>query len=162
MFGCLFHGVWGFCVRVPLQLFSHVIFSLVPVDRHQWVHFFWLVTGTNACKGSWCLVSGFRLGLSHGVVSCRFVTLFACGVWCMCHIRVIFSVFSFFLLCDDGKKDCYIYFITTEQRVPAWGCKRWGECPSLSQEDSVKGLELTWAIISKRAKYSFKSFWRVR
>ena len=36
-----------------------------------------------------------------------------CGTRCMHHIGVIFSVFSFFLLCDDGKKSCHSYFITT-------------------------------------------------
>ena len=49
----------------------------------------------------------------HGVVLCRFITLCVCGTQCMHRVGVIFSVFSFFLLCDDGKKDCHSYFITT-------------------------------------------------
>ena len=115
IFSCLFCGVWGFCVKCQstFTAFSHVVFSLVPVNCYRWVHFFWPVAGTDARKGSLCLVSGSRLGLLGGVELCRFITLCVCGTWYMCRIGVILSVFSFFLLCDDGKKGYHSYFITT-------------------------------------------------
>ena len=88
---------YSFCVKCQstFTAFSHVVFGLPPVNCHQWTRFFWPVTRSSARKGSLCLVSG-----SHGcggVVSIHYVVC-VCGTWCMHRIRVVFSVFSCFVI----------------------------------------------------------------
>ena len=75
--------------------------------------FFWPVTGTNACKGSLCFMSGSHLGLLDGVVLCQFVTLCVCVAHDVCVILRSSSVFLVFSLCDNGRKGYHSYFITT-------------------------------------------------
>ena len=121
-FGCLFHGIQGICVKYQstFTAFSRVVFGLAPVDCHRWACFFWPVAGTDAHKGSLCLVSGSRLGLLDGVALCQFVTLCVCGTRCMRRIGVIFSVFSFFVMWW-WEESCHSYFITTHSAYTSQG-----------------------------------------
>ena len=75
-----------------------------------------------------------------GIVQVRY-SVCVC-VWYMMYASCwghLFSVFSF-LLCDDGKKDCYIYFITTgnpqknKKNIAMKALKQ--EEPKIPQEDS--------------------------
>ena len=91
MFGYLFHGVWGFCVKCQstFTAFSCVVFGLVPVGRHQCTCFFWLVARTNACKGLLCLMSGSR-GCG-GVMSIHYVV-------CVCVAHDVCVILRFSLV----------------------------------------------------------------
>ena len=102
-------------VRVPLQpFFSHVVSGLAPVDCHRLVRFFWLVTGTDACKGLLCLMSGFHLDLLiwGGVVQVHYIVCMH-GAQCMRHVGIISGVFSSLLYIDKEKRSSCFYFITT-------------------------------------------------
>ena len=88
-------GLGPLCkVSEHLTALSHVIFDLAPVNHHWWAHFFWPVTGTNACKSSLLFVSGSRLGLLDEVPSYQFVMLCAWHmmyVLCWGHLQCFWS-----------------------------------------------------------------------
>ena len=109
---------WGpglLCKDVRTSYSSLVLFSVWCL-RHQWVHFFWSVDGTDACKGLLRLVSGFHLGLSCGLVSCRFVMLcvhVSHNVCIMLGSSLIFL--AFFVIWWWEGRIYHIYFITTQR-----------------------------------------------
>ena len=78
------------CDSVSAILLCYVAFVLVPVDRHRWAHFFWLVAGTNA------------RGCSFGCVYASWVDHF----WSL--FLVLFCFYVFFLI-----RESLLYFITT-------------------------------------------------
>ena len=58
-----------------LQLsISHIILTLVPINRHWWVHFFWSVTRTNACEWPWVFMPVSYLDLLDKISLCQFIT----------------------------------------------------------------------------------------
>ena len=123
-------GLGHLCkVSEHLTALSHVIFGLSLVNHHWWVHFFWLVARTDAHKDSLFLMSGSCLGPLGEVPSYWFVTLRVCGTWCMCHVGVIFSVFSLFCYVVMGEKVIIIIFITTGPALHLFVC-RWVWCLS--------------------------------
>ena len=82
-----YHNSPGFlckCKDTFTALLSHIAFSLAPVDRHQWAHFFWLVTRTNAhvCSSGWCMCR-------DGVIS----NVFSLFVYVLIRKRLVISIF---------------------------------------------------------------------
>ena len=59
-------------------------------------------------------MSGFCLGLSHGLVSCRFIMLCVHVSHDVCVVLVSSLIFLAFLLYDDGKEE-FIIFILSQQ-----------------------------------------------
>ena len=83
-----YHNSPGFlckCKDTFTALLSHITFSLAPVDRHRWAHFFWLVARTNAhvCSSGWCM-------RRDGVIS----NVFSLFVYVLIRKRLVISILS--------------------------------------------------------------------
>ena len=68
-------------------------------------------------------MSGFRLGLSCGLVSCRFIMLCVHVLHNLCIMLGSSLIFLAFLLYDDGKEEFIIFIVSQHDRhamfVPA-------------------------------------------
>ena len=104
--GCLFRGVWGFCVsvRVPLQLFLSCCFQSGICQSSS--------TGTLLLIGRWDQCSsGFIwvfcvLSLYVFIISC------VCVTHDVCIVLGLSLVFLVFLLCVDRKKRFIIFILS--------------------------------------------------
>ena len=113
-FSCLFCGVQAFCVKCQnsSQLFF-VLFSIwcpsIIIDGHASSD---QSPGLMAIKVHCFSCLSFIWVLW---VRCRHISSLhhVCDTWCMRRVKVIFNVFSFFLLCGNGRKDYHNCFITT-------------------------------------------------
>ena len=91
------------CKYASATLLCRIAFSLVPVDRHRWACFFWLVARTNA-RG--------------------------CSSGCYMHCdRVVSDVLVFFVYVFDKERFVHICFITTGLSAQMW--LRCGQQPHL-------------------------------
>ena len=107
--GCLFRGVWGFCisVRVPLQLFLSCCFQSGICQSSLTGALLLIGCWTNAhvgSSGSFCVLSSYVF-----ITSCVHVTHDVCV---MLGSSLVFLAFCYMLI---GRKKVYhIYFILSQ------------------------------------------------